>query len=310
MSTTAVWNPADHPREHASGRFGIKAQSAPEAGLDAPWHTRSLGDLTPRSEADNPVLVAARKDIARSGTAQEWLDALSARFEDGEPNGSAADDALRDAIGTPLEAHDSEHWSARTWAWHNHALHVLHGETMKPACFECGAPSSYRLSNIPDGYRTEGDTVLCATHAAEFAADGRRVERFDPFDRLGAPLDDEPYIPAEDNDGDHPACTECGDGKGNAMYRLSNIPDGYRTDNDSLLCAAHAAESDSDVEQIEDLIDPHGLDNLRCKECGGRTDPSTTGLCGDCQEDLECPRCGAVEDDADGDVCQSCRDDE
>lgn len=44
-------------------------------------------------------------------------------------------------------------------------------------CTECGAPARYRYANIPRGYRTDGDSIWCAEHAAETAADGGSIAR-------------------------------------------------------------------------------------------------------------------------------------
>lgn len=53
----------------------------------------------------------------------------------------------------------------------------MNKEPDSPTCTECGAPAKYRLRNIPRGYRTDNDTVLCSEDAAETAADGHGIQR-------------------------------------------------------------------------------------------------------------------------------------
>lgn len=50
-----------------------------------------------------------------------------------------------------------------------------------------------------------------------------------------------------------PACTEC---DGPAVYRLGNIPNGYRTPSDPVYCEVHAAAVAADGRSIEALPEP------------------------------------------------------
>jgi hypothetical protein len=146
--TITAWAPTDHPRE-SSGRFSVKATSAPEVAITAvpahprataperpalpsqplvtgvPWHLRDIDDLTPRSPEDNPILEAFREArIEHGDTAEQWAAQIESTFHDGDDDACTPDirTDLADAIGAPRDETDVEHWRARTDAWAQHAL--------------------------------------------------------------------------------------------------------------------------------------------------------------------------------------------
>ena len=125
--TPGRWSSELHPRS-TDGRFDTKHQTAPETELIAsvPWHLRV--NLTPTSEADNPLLVEYLSAQAESGdTAERWVDAINAYF-DGDERPRDDDDVytiVRQTVGTPRHEGDVDHWRARTAAWREHALAAL-----------------------------------------------------------------------------------------------------------------------------------------------------------------------------------------
>lgn len=121
------WSSELHPRT-GDGRFDSKEQTAPEANLitGVPWHLRA--NLTPTSEADNPLLVEYLSAQAENGdTAERWAEAINAYF-DGDERPRDDDDVytvVRQTVGSPRDDGDVDHWNARTAAWRDHALTAL-----------------------------------------------------------------------------------------------------------------------------------------------------------------------------------------
>lgn len=128
--TPGRWSSELHPRS-SDGRFDAKEPSAPEARLitGVPWHLRS--NLTPTSEADNPLLVEYLSAQAENGdTAERWAEAIAAYF-DGDERPRDDDGVytlVRQVIGSPRHEGDVEHWHARTAAWRDHAFEALTSE--------------------------------------------------------------------------------------------------------------------------------------------------------------------------------------
>lgn len=116
-----ISNAALAARESArseNGQFGEQVHSHPERGLlDA-------------ADDTNPLLDAAADYLRRGGTAQEWLDAMTLRFEDGETDDSAATVALREAMGEPHEDEDPAEWERRSWEFYRLTAEALETDVL------------------------------------------------------------------------------------------------------------------------------------------------------------------------------------